>query len=112
MAEDAVVYRADHAVITNDTFPDAPCLATGLLLSRYLSLNGTGCHRAGTLGAGNSWRRGRPVSGAVARGCGYRMTTHLRASSRWSRTSRMPVGVGVDGGLEQVGEVELHRAQV
>ncbi len=43
-------YNFAHAVITNDTFPDAPCLATGLLLSRYPSLNGTGCHRAGTSG--------------------------------------------------------------
>ena len=29
MAEDAVVYRADHAVITNDTFPDGPDLPRG-----------------------------------------------------------------------------------
>jgi hypothetical protein len=54
MAEEAVVYSADHAVITNDRFPDAPCLATGLVLSRYLSLNGTGCHRAANRGYGTT----------------------------------------------------------
>ena len=50
MADEAVLYTSDHAVITNDTFPDAPCLATGLLLSRYLTLNGTECHRANPYG--------------------------------------------------------------